>query len=553
MKQFLYHFWGFLEESCTLDTDSPEDRRGKVTLVVITGLCTIASVIWGTLYYAIFGPTTTAFITYGFTVVLGIALLIYFITKQFTFLLYVFFFMIFWNPIAMQWSLGGFAASGVLMLWSLLAPFSSLMFQNIKKATWWFLAYLMLLFFSLYFDDYVSQWASPVSSKISMLFFGMNVIGPSIIIFFSMMYFVNAFQREHERSEKLVVNLTEEREKLAEMSALLKKMFGRYLSTEVMNSLIENPSALELGGERRRVTIMMTDLRGFTSLSERLEPEQVVQMLNAYFEVMVEVVLKYNGTINEIIGDALLVIFGAPQDMPDRAQRAIACAIEMQNAMAQVNNENRVQGLPDLEMGIGLNETEAIVGNIGSSKRSKYAVVGSGVNMTSRIESYTVGGQILISGSVRKEAGEVLRIDAEREVLPKGAETPLRIYEVGGIAGRYNLALEGKDPGLVTLARQIPLRYTVLEGKNVGIKGLEASVVGLSEKTAVIALAEPLEPLTNLKMNVGNVNEKLRARDFYGKVIERSEENGQIHVIRFTSVPPEVDAYFQSHRQHGAK
>jgi high-affinity Fe2+/Pb2+ permease len=113
MKQFLYHFWGFLEESCTLDTDSPEDRRGKVTLVVITGLCTIASVIWGTLYYAIFGPTTTAFITYGFTVVLGIALLIYFITKQFTFLLYVFFFMIFWNPIAMQWSLGGFAASGV--------------------------------------------------------------------------------------------------------------------------------------------------------------------------------------------------------------------------------------------------------------------------------------------------------------------------------------------------------------------------------------------------------------------------------------------------------
>ena len=298
---------------------------------------------------------------------------------------------------------------------------------------------------------------------------------------------------------------------------------------------------------------MMTDLRGFTALAERLEPEQVVQMLNAYFEVMVEVILKYNGTINEIIGDALLVIFGAPQDMPDRAQRAIACSIDMQNAMDQVNKENRVQGLPELEMGIGLNETEVIVGNIGSSKRSKYAVVGSGVNMTSRIESYTVGGQILISGSVRKEAGEILRIDAEREVLPKGAETPLRIYEVGGIAGRYNLALEGKDPGLVTLTRQIPLRYTVLEGKNVGRIGLEASVVRLSEKTAVIALAEPLEPLTNLKMNVGNVNEKLSARDFYGKVIERSEDNGLTHVIRFTSVPPEVDAYFQSHRQHAAK
>ena len=298
---------------------------------------------------------------------------------------------------------------------------------------------------------------------------------------------------------------------------------------------------------------MMTDLRGFTALSERLEPEQVVQMLNAYFEVMVEVVLKYNGTINEIIGDALLVIFGAPQDMPDRTQRAIACAIEMQNAMAQVNEENRGQGLPELAMGIGINETEVIVGNIGSSKRSKYTVVGSGVNMTSRIESYTVGGQILISESVCQEAGDMLRIDAQREVLPKGAETPLRIYEVGGIAGQYNLALKWKDPTLVTLARQIPLRYTVLEGKNVGKKGLEGSVVRLSEKTAVIALEEPLELLTNLKMNIGDVDEKLSTRDFYGKVIERLEEIEHTHVVCFTSVPPEVDAYFQSHRQHAAK
>jgi adenylate cyclase len=225
----------------------------------------------------------------------------------------------------------------------------------------------------------------------------------------------------------------------------------------------------------------------------------------------------------------------------------------MQNAMARVNEENRSQALPDLEMGIGLNETEAIVGNIGSSQRSKYAVVGSGVNMTSRIESYTVGGQILISESVRQKAGEVLRIDAEQEVLPKGAETPLRIYEVGGIAGRYNLALGRKDPVLVDLARQIPLRYAVLEGKNVGNKGLKGSVARLSEKTAVIVLDEPLEPLTNLKMNIGDVDEKLTNRDFYGKVIGRSEGNRQKHVIRFTSVPPEVDAYFQSHRQHASK
>jgi adenylate cyclase len=164
-----------------------------------------------------------------------------------------------------------------------------------------------------------------------------------------------------------------------------------------------------------------------------------------------------------------------------------------------------------------------------------------------------VGGQILISESVRKEAGEVLRIDAQRDVLPKGAETPLRIYEVGGIAGRYNLALEWKQPALVTLAWQIPLRYTLLEGKDIGKKGLEGSVLRLSKKSAEIDFNEPIEPLTNLKMNLGDVDEKLSAKDFYGKVIDRSWENRQTHVVRFTSVPPEVDAYFQALRQYAAR
>jgi len=347
--------------------------------------------------------------------------------------------------------------------------------------------------------------------------------------------------------------LEQEKGKLAEMSELLKRMFGRYLSTEVMASLIENPSALELGGEKRRVTIMMTDLRGFTALSERLEPEQVVQMLNVYFEVMVEVVLKYNGTINEIVGDALLIIFGAPQEMPDRAQRAIACSIEMQNSMAAVNKQNRAQGLPELEMGIGLNDTEVIVGNIGSSKRSKYAVVGSGVNITSRIESYTVGGQILISESVRKDAGDILRIDAQRDVLPKGADTPLRIYEVSGIAGRFNLALEGKDPDLVTLGRQIPLRYAVLEGKDAGRKGQTGSLVRLAKNCAEIRLGAPFEIMTNLKLNLEAVDETLSSRNFYGKVIKSSGDGDRNHLVRFTSVPSEVDAYFQAHRQYAVK
>jgi class 3 adenylate cyclase/HAMP domain-containing protein len=360
--------------------------------------------------------------------------------------------------------------------------------------------------------------------------------------------------RDHlqEMVKERTAELEASQQEATELSEFLKKMFGRYLSAEVMDSLLENPSALELGGERREVTIMISDLRGFTALSERLEPEQVVKMLNGYFEVMVEVVHQYNGTINEIIGDSLVVIFGAPQEVTDRAQRAIACAIAMQNAMAKVNEENRNKGLPELETGIGLHDSEVVVGNIGSSKRFKYSVVGSGVNMASRIESYTVGGQILISESVRKEAGEILCIDGQREVLPKGAQTPLRIYEVGGIAGRYNLALEAKDPALVTLMREIPLRYTVLEGKNIERKELEGSVVRLSKNCAEITLCGPISVLTNLKMNLREVDEKLSTRDFYGKVIEPPAKKGPTQLIRFTSVPPEIDAYFQAHLEFAA-
>ena len=340
--------------------------------------------------------------------------------------------------------------------------------------------------------------------------------------------------------------LEKEQKKSEEMAGLLKKMFGRYLSADVMNALLEDPSTLELGGEKRQVTIMMTDLRGFTALCERMKPEQVVRMLNTYFEIMMEIIDTYQGTVNEIIGDALLVVFGAPQQMPDRIGRAIACAIEMQNAMAAVNERNRTSGLPELEMGIGLNETEVIVGNIGSDKRSKYAVVGSGVNQTSRIESYTVGGQILISGSVYEAAGHDLRIDAQRDVFPKGSETPLRIYAVGGIAGTWNLALSRTMPPRVLLKKEMPLRYKPLASKDVRQSEYIGSILKLSNTDAEMKLADPADLLSNIKMNLVDVAENLSTKHFYGKIMAASQKSENAYIIRFTSVPPEVDAYFQA-------
>jgi adenylate cyclase len=230
--------------------------------------------------------------------------------------------------------------------------------------------------------------------------------------------------------------------RIAQLSELLKRMFGRYISNEVMHVLLADPGAFELGGQRRKVTVMFTDLRGFASFAERLPPEDVLATLNDYFAEMIDVCIRYGGTVTEIMGDALLVTFGPPLERADHAAAATACAIEMQNAMVRVNAHNREAGHPALEMGIGLNTAVVVVGNLGSAQRTTYGVVGSGVNLASRIESYTVGGQVLVSQSLVDEAGPVLRIDGRREVTPKGSESPVTLYDIGGVGGDYNVVLD---------------------------------------------------------------------------------------------------------------
>ena len=148
--------------------------------------------------------------------------------------------------------------------------------------------------------------------------------------------------------------------------------------------------------------------------------------------------------------------------------------------------------------------------------------------------------------------GRILRIDGQRDVIPKGTETPMRIYEVGGIAGPYNMALEEKTPGLVTLVKQIPARLRVLDGKGEGGGRCGGIIKRLSKRAAEMDLEDTLEPLTNVKMNLLDVEEELGVRNIYGKIIERYGEKGRTHLLRFTSVPPEAAAYFHAHRQHGA-
>jgi adenylate cyclase len=339
-------------------------------------------------------------------------------------------------------------------------------------------------------------------------------------------------------------------EELEVRNRFIRDAFGRYLSDEIVEDILESPEGLKRGGEKRNVTIMLTDLRGFTAIAEASEPEQVVRMLNGYLEVMFDVIERFNGTISDIIGDSLVVLFGAPSELPERTRWSVGCAIAMQNAMVQVNRDNRAAGLPEVEMGIGLHDAAVIVGNIGSSKRLQYSVVGSGVNMASRIESCSVGGQVLASQSVVDEAGDVLRIDGHRDVRPKGAEAALRIYEIGGIGNPHNLVLKEKEPEPSPLARSIPVDCRLLLDKTVADGTFGAEILGLSKKSAELQLDQPVEVLSNMKLNLSGAGEELAAKDVYAKVMQWTDTDGERSVVRFTSLPPEVAAYLAAHREY---
>ena len=169
----------------------------------------------------------------------------------------------------------------------------------------------------------------------------------------------------------------------------IRDTFGRYLTKEVVNRLLETKDGLQLGGESREISIMMSDIRGFTAVTADMRPEQVITFLNRYLGKVVEILLDYRGTIDEIVGDGILAFFGAPEPLDDHPARAVACALKMQQAMDEINAINENDGLPHIEMGVAVNTGNVVVGNIGSERRSKYAAVGSQMNFTGRMESYT--------------------------------------------------------------------------------------------------------------------------------------------------------------------
>jgi adenylate cyclase len=318
----------------------------------------------------------------------------------------------------------------------------------------------------------------------------------------------------------------------------IQSLFGRYLSDEVVAGLLASPEGPRLGGEQRKVTLLMSDLRGFTPLTEGLAPERVLHLLNSYLAAMADVILAHQGTIDEFVGDAILAIFGAPLARPDDARRAVACAVQMQAAIQELNRRNESEGLPRLEMGIAIHTGEVIVGNIGSERRTKYGVVGSAVNHAGRIESFTVGGQVLISDATLRESGDGVRVGSRLAIDAKGTRERIVVYDLRGLG-------EAQVPQAQEEATPLPDPLNVLchvvVGKRVEAEAFGGRVVELAVHGGTLITPRRLRALSNLKLEMRPLGRS--PVEIYAKVVHVSAD-GSVSV-RFTSLPADVEAWLR--------
>ncbi len=321
---------------------------------------------------------------------------------------------------------------------------------------------------------------------------------------------------------------------------LIRETFGRYVSPEVARQVLSDPSARQPGGELRQVTILFSDLRGFTSLTEHLSPAAMVELLNAYLGRMAEIVARHGGTVLEYIGDAIMALFGAPEAHEDHALRAVACAVEMQISIESFNADNAEQGMPALHQGVGLNTGAVIVGNIGSEKRMKYGVVGDAVNLAARAESFTVGGEVLISTATHDAVTGQVSCRGPIEVRAKGKSELLRLYAVVAVGPPHDLQVPGEFRGAEEMAKvDIPTDCYPLAGKRVTSEALPGTIFALGAETADLTIPSELVALSDLRLRLHPGPDEA-IDEVYAKVksCDQDQEGDgyRCHIV-FTSIP----------------
>ncbi len=214
---------------------------------------------------------------------------------------------------------------------------------------------------------------------------------------------------------------------------LIKRAFTRYVAREVVDEILKDPENLVLTGERRDVTVLFCDIRGFTTTSEKLTPEEVVTLLNTFYTLMIDTTFKEDGTLDKFLGDGVMAVFGAPIYHQDHSLRAIRTALAMQAGIRELSGRRATEGKSPIAVGIGINAGDAVAGTVGTDARMEYTVIGDSVNLASRLESNSQAGQILISEQTYLKVQAAVKARSLGRIKVKGKEEEIGVYEVIGM------------------------------------------------------------------------------------------------------------------------
>ncbi len=317
------------------------------------------------------------------------------------------------------------------------------------------------------------------------------------------------------------------------------------LRIRALEILGRNPEMQSLP-EEKEVTILLSDLRGFTSLSEHYSPLEIIDLLNRYFTVMSRVINHFGGTIDKFMGDAILVVFGTQEAGNSDIVSALSCAVVMQIELDKMNQENHELGYPPMYMGIGINTGVVVAGNLGSDVYNEFTVIGDHVNLAARIESYTLRGQILLSEYTYARAKNRIETGQRNVLTFKGKEHPITTYELLAVNTPQQRLIvprreERKSP---RVAVDMPLSFQQIDGKSVSDEYLEGTIIDLSYGGMYVASSHVLPPYSDIRFPLALSLSSHQRDDVYAKVLRTNPiGNNEFHYhLEFTHISQDSQA-----------
>lgn len=322
------------------------------------------------------------------------------------------------------------------------------------------------------------------SAMVSIFVYGLSLMYACVLISIMMIY--SAF----------FVKLEEDKDKLIEN-------FEKYISNDVVQKIVDNPSNKLIEGRRYTATVLVSDIRGFTALSQSMKPEDLIEMLNHYYGVVTEIISSFGGVATEFLGDGMMCVFGAPNTKDDHADAAVAAALTIQQKTEEINKWNVEHGYPKIQTGIGINSGTMVLGSLGNEKHAKYTAVGQTIDRGYDIESCSIGGQVLVSSSCIRSIKGVTKNRYLLDYVPNPDEfIKIKIYEITSISGTYNVECENKIVKPKISKKSKLATFSVLNGKHTSEKSSKCKILGISDTAAIISTKEELSVLTNIKLQI---------------------------------------------------